>query len=453
MARERVEKAPVLSFPEDFEVIRPFLNECDATDADGRYLHWSQFKWRVQKEKAEALWKAVKFKRMSQYKSIDLADENGRVFKYCTPHSMEAILYQLVKIAGGNVGAMADSAASDSLQNRFLVSSLIMEEAITSAQLEGASTTREVAKKMLEEEREPVDEDERMILNNYLLLRYAERNKSSELTIDLILEFHRLATAGTTENNVIPGELRLDNDIYIGDGDGNIAHQPPDFTLLEDRLRKLCEFANKEHAGLKGCDFIHPLIKAIILHFMIGYEHPFRDGNGRTARALFYWFMLKSEYSLFKYVSISKLLKENPKGYGLSYLYTEKDDNDLTYFLYFQLDIIAKAFEELRKYLNSKANEFQKIAEVLEKTTWGNKLNFIQKDLIKKAVKEPGRVFSAKEVSNSYSISENTARSHLAKLADMKLFLSTKVGRTLIYIAPSGLLSKLNSGINDSVHR
>ncbi|WP_440876109.1 Fic family protein [Thalassotalea sp. PLHSN55] len=446
MAKARVEKAPKLSIPEDFQSITPFLHKYDVTDDEGRYLHWSQLKWRVPKKDAENIWKTVKFKRMSQYKSLAIIDENDKPFLYCTPHSMEALLYQLVKIAGGNVGAVSDSAASDNLQSKFLVSSLIMEEAITSAQLEGASTTREVAKKMLEDEREPIDEDERMILNNYLLLRFAEQNKKEKLTLDLILEFHRIATIGTTENNVVPGEFREDNDIYIEDGDGNIAHQPPHFNLINERLQKLCDFANAEHTGLNGCDFVHPIIKAIILHFMMGYEHPFRDGNGRTARALFYWFMLKSEYTLFKYVSISKLLKEKPKEYGMSYMYTEKDSNDLTYFIYFQLDIILHAFEELKTYLGNKSNEFKKIAEILEKTTWGNKLNFIQKDLIKKAVKEPGRIFSAKEVSNSYTISANTARTYLAKLAELKLFLTTKDGKTLIYIAPSDLLSKLNSG-------
>ncbi len=446
MAKARVEKAPELSIPEDFQSITPFLHKYDVTDDEGRYLHWSQLKWRVPKEDAENIWKTVKFKRMSQYKSLTIIDENDKPFLYCTPHSMEALLYQLVKIAGGNVGAVSDSAASDNLQSKFLVSSLIMEEAITSAQLEGASTTREVAKKMLEDEREPIDEDERMILNNYLLLRFAEKNKKEKLTLDLILEFHRIATIGTTENNVVPAEFREDNDIYIEDGDGNIAHQPPHFDLINERLQKFCAFANAEHTGLNGCDFVHPIIKAIILHFMIGYEHPFRDGNGRTARALFYWFMLKSEYTLFKYVSISKLLKEKPKEYGMSYMYTEKDSNDLTYFIYFQLDIILHAFEELKTYLGNKTSEFKKIAEILEKTTWGNKLNFIQKDLIKKAVKEPGRVFSAKEVSNSYTISANTARTYLAKLAELKLFLATKDGKTLIYIAPSDLLSKLNSG-------
>lgn len=446
MARTKVEKPPVLNLPQDLKVIAEFLHKVDITDSKGRYLHWDQFKWRVERKSAESLWKAVKFQRKTQYKEIGLYDENGKPFVYCTPHSMEATLYQLVKSTGGNVGAVAGSTASDSLQNRFLVSSLMMEEAITSAQLEGASTTREVAKKMLKDEREPIDEDERMILNNYLLLKYAEQNCKEELSIDMILEFHKIAVQGTTENNVVPGKFRVANDIYIQDGDGNIAHQPPDFSLVESRLAKLCEFANQDHSGQYGGDFIHPLVKAIVLHFMIGYEHPFRDGNGRTARALFYWFMLKNEYVLFQFISISKLLKEKPKEYGLSYMHSERDDNDLTYFVYFQLDVIKDAFEELKSYLNNKASEFQKISEILEKTAWGVELNFIQKDLIKKAVKEPGRIFSIKDVSKSYSISDNTSRAHLNKLVSLRLFLSAKDGRKVIYIAPSDLLPKLNLG-------
>lgn len=447
MAKPRVENAPKFDLGKlNLQDLQRYLSEYNITDSKGRYLHWEQLKWRVPKNEAHSIWQAVKFKRFLQMKAVSLVSDTGESFVYCIPHSMEAMLHQIVKLAGGNVGAIADGKAPDSIQQRFLVSSLIMEEAITSAQLEGAATTREVAKKMLEEERDPENEDERMILNNYLLLRYAEQNSTEALTLDMILEFHRIATQGTTENNVNPGEFRESNDIFVEDGQGGVAHTPPDFNTIPVRLTKLCEFANTDHSGVGGNEFIAPVIKAIILHFMIGYEHPFRDGNGRTARALFYWYMLKSEYTLFKYVSISKLLKEKPKDYGISFLYTEKDQYDLTYFIYFQLEIILAAFDELKLYLNSKSEEFQKVTELLSGSKYSSALNFVQKDLIKKGSKEPGRIFTAREVSNSYSIAENTARTYLNNLVELKLFLSAKDGKTILYISPSDLIAKLRSG-------
>ena len=446
MAKARVEKAPEFDIEKfDYSKSAKYLSQYDVTDSKGRYLHWDLLKWRVPTKEAKAIWEAVKFKRFMQMKYVKLLDDKDQLFSYCIPHSMEAKLHTVIKIAGGSVASAAGKVASDNIQSKYLVSSLIMEEAITSAQLEGAATTREVAKKMLEEEREPVDEDERMILNNYFLLRHAERVRDEDLTVDMILEFHRIATAGTTENNVIPGEFRDKNDIYVEDDRGEIAHQPPRYEEIPARLLNLCLFANTDHSGLDGNEFIAPVIKAIILHFMLGYEHPFRDGNGRTARALFYWFMLKNEYDLFKYISISKLLKEDPKGYGLSYLYTEKDQNDLTYFISFQLDIILSSFDDLQNYLRGKTNEFNQVLAILETSRFSSILNFVQKDLIKKATKEPGRIFTVKEIANSYVISENTARSYLKSLVKHKLLLETKDGRTSLYMSPSDLRLRLSA--------
>lgn len=446
MAKARVEVAPEFTLKGfDFGRIAPYFNDYEAIDDKGRYLHWSQLKWRVPRKEANDIWLAVKFKRSMISKTIQLASESKTMFSYCTPSTIEAKLHNIIKIAGGSVATVAGGVASDSVQQKYLVSSLIMEEAITSAQLEGAATTREVAKKMLEEEREPVDEDERMILNNYFLLKHAELTKSEELTIDEILEFHRIATMNTTENNVVPGSFREDDDIYVEDDQGEIAHRPPCYKQIPLRLQMLCNFANADHSGANGGDFIPPVIKAIILHFMIGYEHPFRDGNGRTARALFYWYMLKHNYDLFKYVSISKLLKNNPKGYGISYMYTEKDGYDLTYFIDFQLDTILAAFDELQKYLEMKTQEFNQVVSILEGSKFSTELNFVQKDIIKKAVKEPGRIFNVKEVANSYGIADNTARTHLNKLMKLKLLMATKDGRTTLYLSPSDLLSRLKN--------
>ncbi|ACT05611.1 filamentation induced by cAMP protein Fic [Dickeya chrysanthemi Ech1591] len=443
MAKHPVEQAPKLDFTsQNFHEIFAYLSHYGIADEQGRYLHWNQLKWRVPGKNARNIWLAVKFHRYNARKTIDLHDKADNEFHYCIHDSLEPKLHKIVQLGAGKIAAIAGTQASENVKQNYLVSSLLMEEAITSAQLEGAATTRADAKKMLEEELTPATPDERMILNNYMLLRLADRRKNEPLTRDLMLEFHRVATHGVSENDNIPGEFRCSNDIYIGNDDNPLFY-PPDYQLLEDRLEKICSFANDKHDGEKGSKFIPPVIKAIILHFLMGYEHAFRDGNGRTARAIFYWFMLKNGYDIFEYISISKVIKEHARDYGLSYLYVQKDYGDLTYFIDFHLKVILEAFEELQEHLRIKTEEFHELISTLENSKYKDKLNFIQKDLIKKGVKEPGRLFKVKAVQNVYGVSENTARKLLRELANMNIFLPITFGRSTYFISPADLRERL----------
>lgn len=441
MPKEIIEKAPFLFDHNlyDFKDNYYYIQKYKAEDNKGQYLYWDKFRWRVDKDDNPLIaWWATKWSRLTQTKAIPYLDKYGKPFIFCTPDTLQAKLHRITQFSAEGLAPV------NSIKRNYLISSLIMEEAISSSQLEGASTTRRVAKDMLVSSRKPKTEDEQMIANNYLLMQEVKRTKNEELAIDMILEFHRIATRGTKQNGVVPGELRKDNEIVITDGmDGNIVHQPPCFTELIDRLRTICDFANTDHSGENGSIFIHPIIKAIILHFMIGYEHPFPDGNGRTARAMFYWFMLKSKYDYFEYVSISKLLKEAPVKYGKSFLYTEMDDNDLTYFIYYQVDIILRAINELLEYLQNKDKEFEDMTTLLQNSTIEDKLNFIQKDTIKKAIKNPGRVFTALEIAADYDISPNTARKYLNEMAKFKLLANYKDGRTISYITPADLYNIL----------
>ena len=437
MPKKTIEKAPFIFDPAlyDFKQNMNYIQKYKAEDNKGRYLYWDKFRWRIDKEDNPLIaWWATKWSRFTISKIIPYADKYDKPFVFCTPDTLQAKLHKITQFSAEGLAPV------NSIKRNYLISSLIMEEAISSSQLEGASTTRRVAKEMLVSSRAAKTEDEQMILNNYFLMREVKRTKSEELSIDMILEFHRIATKETTQNEVLPGELRQDNEIVITDGmDGNIVHQPPCYTELENRLRLICDFANTEHSGEDGTIFIHPIAKGIILHFMVGYEHPFADGNGRTARAIFYWFMLKNKYDYFEYISISKLLKEAPVQYGKSFLYSEIDDNDLTYFIYYQVDIILRAIDELLKYLQQKSKEFEEITTILKDSSIGDPLNFIQKDIIKKSIKNPGRVFTALEVAADYDISANTARKYLNAMAKSKLLASYKDGRTTSYIAPANL--------------
>jgi Fic family protein len=408
-----------------------------ATDEKGKYLYWDKFRFYVDKDDDPKIaWWATKFHRFANRKILHLRDKKNDFFYFSIPDMLQAKLYKIMQKANQGI------VPHDSIKNHYLISSLVIEEAISSSQLEGAATARKVAKDMIVSQRKPRSEDEWMIINNYLLLKETKKTNNDTLSIGLIKKFHEIATKNTSHNKVISGEFRTSDDIVVTDG-YDVIFEPPSFNEINERLQVLCDFANTNHHEENEKEFINPIVKAIILHFMIGYIHPFNDGNGRVARALFYWYMLKNGFDYFEYVSISSLLKNAPKQYTMSYLYSENDDNDITYFISYQLDIMLRAIDELLKYLQIKSNEFEDILNIFRQSKYGNLLNFIQKDIIKKAIKEAGRVFTAKEIAIDYDISENSARKYLNELSHCKLLLSTRMGKSIMYVATNEIRNLL----------
>lgn len=410
-------------------------NTYKAVDDKGRYLHWDEFRRHpAPGVNKEAAWAATKMSRSFGSKTLELRSECGNPFLLYMTDFCSAVIHG-IELVASRLGGEEISSNKHRDDNKYLVDSLMMEEAISSAQLEGAATTRKVAKDMLAKERAPQDDDERMILNNYHLMKSAKYNKEERLSVELICEFHNIATTGVKEDDVLPGQVRDMDDIFVGGVGDEVIHQPPKAALLADRLDALCAFANDRHDGLEGRAFIHPVVKAIILHFMIGYEHPFRDGNGRTARCLFYWFLLKSGYWPFEYISISALLKEAPVQYGRSYVYTETDSFDLTYFVIYQLRIIERAINEFMDYFECKREEAAKLMGWMETLDIKSMLNYRQGHLLRKVINNPGRVFTPKELTHDYDVSENTARKDLEKLVGMKALFKVQEGKSFLYLS------------------
>src|SRR5262249_24290671 len=82
------------------------------------------------------------------------------------------------------------------------------------------------------------------------------------------------------------------------------------------RLARLCAFANET----SDATWMQPVLRSLAVHFMVGYDHYFEGGNGRTARALFYRSMLKRGYWLTEFLTISRILNKAPAQYARSYL-------------------------------------------------------------------------------------------------------------------------------------
>jgi Fic family protein len=411
-------------------------------DPDGKYQHWDKLrhlKLPPQFSSHEEWWWAIKSARNAHYKNIPHTDKDGKPFVYAEPDVVRRLLHE-IDIHGGGELTKTEQVANPNTRNTYLVNSLI-EEAITSSQLEGAVTTRKIAKEMIRQKREPRDKSETMILNNYHAMEYIKDISSETLTPELIYELHRILSNNTLDNPDAVGKLRTTDDVYVGDDrDATIIHVPPKHKELGSRLKSLCDFANADAKK----EFMHPVVRAVILHFLLAYDHPFEDGNGRTARALFYWSMLRQGYWTMEFISISRILKSAPAKYTRAYLYTETDDNDVTYFIVHQLEVISRAIIDLLEYLNKKSHEIKTVEQLINKSPdIQNMLNHRQIALINRALKDPGAIFYIESHRNSHNITYDTARTDLLKLAEMGLLEKSKIGKAFVFSATANLKHKL----------
>lgn len=335
----------------------------------------------------------------------------------------------LIDQQAGGVASVTVSGIPPDTKQRYILGNL-MEEAWASSQLEGAATTRRVAKDMLRSGREPASRGERMILNNYRAIRTIAGLLDQPVTPTMLLTLQAFLTEDTLKNPEDVGRFRRPGeDIVVGDDSGQVVHIPPSADRLSDELGRLCEFANAESAS-----FVHPVIKACLLHFWLAYLHPFCDGNGRTARALFYLCMLKQGYRLMEYIAISRVILRHRSSYERAFLYSETGDADCTYFLSFHLKALEQALEELWDYIDRKDAEDKALRAQLQKE---EELNHRQRAVLTRALRDDASRFTIESHKASHGVSYGTARNDLLDLGRRGYLSQRREGRRTYVFSPS----------------
>ena len=418
-----------------------------ATLTDGRYLHWDDIRRRRPPEglTIEQWWAGMRLARHQTSRPTELVDIHGIPFSYSLVDPILRSLHYVDLRATGRSAAPA-AVLDRTTRNRYRVRGLI-EEALSSSQLEGASTTRVVAKQMLRSGRNPRDKSERMIFNNYHAINFIKEATSENLTPGLLLEMHARLTDGTMDDQrdcgrfQQPGELRVS---VFDSRSGEVVFSPPPAEQIPERIERMCAFANDGESS-----FTHPLVKAILLHFWLAYIHPFVDGNGRAARALFYWSALRAGYWLTEYVSISEIVLKAPAKYAHAFLHTETDSSDLTYFLIHQLEVLRRAFEELAIYVDETIERMQ-AAERIAGDLPG--LNHRQRALLGHALRHPGYRYTYRSHGTSHGVVLQTARTDLLDLMSHGLLGGGMEGRRRVFIAPDDLGARLRAGDTNPDH-
>lgn len=405
---KKLEPAPFADYfiPKDFLTVikNPEVNDL-INRIHEEYYYWDKVKYlpTPQGVTSEQVWSIVKIRRTNTPYVISFGKYK---FIWNLNSRLQGLLHFLDMNVGGNLGSSTLMYKGD--KNRYLISS-IMEEAIASSQIEGAVTTRKHAKDMLRKNQKPKNKSEQMIVNNFITIQKILEIKSEPLTKENLLHVHKLVTSQTMSIAHEEGALRDNNEIKVIDSiDGSVIHNPPDEAELDVLLQDLFRFFNEDDTKV----FIHPIIKACIIHFMVGFIHPFADGNGRTARALFYWYLLKKQYWLTEYLSISRLILKAKAQYARAFQYTEIDNNDLTYFIAYNLKTMKLAFDELREYIKRKNDEKKHLNSFLDVEG----INYRQALILEWFAQEENLLLTVKETEKRLGISNGTARTDLNEL-------------------------------------
>lgn len=432
-----IEQPPLIREPflqKALEIVQRYDAHHLLSEANDNYWYWSDVKYKTRPNdiNAEELWAAIKFSRFAQSRVIWKKYNLTAFFT----NKMQQQCHYFDMNFGGTWGNSSVIPNEDRTQ--YLISSL-MEEAISSSQMEGASTTRKVAKEMLRKKISPRSRSEQMIFNNYTSIKFITEHKDEELSSERLLQIHSLMTHQTLDSADDEGRFRTADDVVVeNEVTGETVHTPPTYKDIPVFVEELCRFANNDNDG----GFIHPIIKAIIIHFMVAYVHPFADGNGRTARALFYWYMLKKGYWLTEYLSISRVIYKSKASYEKSYLYTESDGGDLGYFITYHLRVLELAFKELQVYIKRKVAQRQGNSDYI--ITYG--VNERQAAIISWYRDNSTMSITVKEVENRFGISQPTARLDLDGLVERGFLTKVPVNKVKSNYVKSKQFDSLISG-------
>jgi len=374
----------------------------DKVNAD--YEYWDKVKYKKLPEgfTPQMLWTNVKASRL---RNMILVWEKYGI-NLCVTSQMQRLCHEFDMKFGSFWEVEGDTQTAE---KKYYLSSSLMEEAIYSSKMEGASTTRVVAKDMLRKKKSPQNKSQQMIANNYNTIQYIVEHKDEPLTEETLLHIHRLMTEKTMDNPEDTGRFRTNDKVVVADMvEGDIIYTPPSFQEIPEFVESLCDFFNNDNPRT----FIHPIIRGIIVHFMLAFMHPFADGNGRTARALFYWYMLKEKYWLTEYMSISRVIAKSKPSYEKSFRYVENDGNDIGYFVAYNLRALNISFQQLTDYIQRKQREKKAATSFM---IAGN-INYRQAMILQRLKEEPNTIMTVKDVQEQFSVSSMTARKDLSDL-------------------------------------
>ena len=368
----------------------------------------------------ETFWPELVTFRQTKAEFLPFKDQAGKPFWFVLTPALQESLHQV------------DSRGKDSLYHVVkeeiqaeLAEQALVEEAMFSSVIEGAFSTIARARELIVEGKAPKDSSDQMVANNGRVMRYVLERREAPGSLELIHTIQRLVTDKTLEHEAEAGRFR-EGPVYVVNQRRQTVYEAPPVETVQPSMEALIAWIN---AGAQQ-PFIHPILRAAILHTYLVYVHPYADGNGRTARAMFYWYLLKHRYEFFRYFSISSIIQETRQRYYKVLKDMEDHEADATYVLLYVAESVGRAIEVILQRITERylldlvfATRRQRPLSVNDRQTRFLKSLTVARD-------KRGTIA---QYQKDFRVVYETARRDLAHLEGLGILAKGKHGRQFIY--------------------
>lgn len=415
-------------------------------DSSQGYLHWTVFRYKRPFPEGigrEEGWALVRMYRQNVSKRLPFHSKAGTPMTVSLTDGLHAAVRRIGarrSLLRAGLPKQLHADMPESLETLGLKA--LIDEAYYSAVIEGAVSTRRDARRMIREENPPSDHSELMILNNYRAGRQMVEWVKEKMTPERLCEIQKILTEGTLEHPEDSGQFRS-GPVYVTDNDRQeVVHSGPDAQELPERIARLCDYANHEDSE----DPIPVLVRASLLHYQLAYDHPFGDGNGRTARWLFLWRLLRCpEYWWVAMLSISRMTNQGKQEYYDTFRFAEVDGFDTTYLVRQQLHALEREMERFARFLTRRRDLGAHLRDFFALRRVPNQR---QLALLEHAFHARNSAYTQPEHAAFHQISQPTARKDLEDLVH-KGMMKRRSGRPVLY-TPSTMLKDAARGYRTS---
>ena len=238
------------------------------------------------------------------------------------------------------------------------------------------------------------------------------------------------------DENIPDGSIFRKARVVVQNSFGDEIHEGlfPEEIIIENMTKSL-NILNNERYNF--------FIRIAVFHYMLGYVHPFYDGNGRLSRFISSYLLSRKLEYLASY-RLSYTINQNIKTYYKSFKFTNDEHNrgDLTIFVMKFLDFIYESLNDLVNALEERISKLNYYVSYAKKICGKDEKMFRIVFVLVQESLFGYRGLGVEELQKASGVGMSKIRNTLKYLDEKKLVKIKKDGNKILYTADLAAMKK-----------